>query len=157
MRRSVTVLASLCLVAGCGGSRPPSVLDGLWSAGQPACEAGVGVRFTSEAIEAVYGDGTETLFAHPHYSLEGYGDDQRVRITYDLPRQPGGAESIGARGVLVLARGEDGRIIPEMHNLLDARTGAARLRLADDPARNVLSLMPCGPTPWRGGGLRGLS
>lgn len=156
MRRGLTILACSLVLAGCGGSRPPAELAGLWSAGPAACEAGVGVRFTSEAIETVYDDRSETLFAHPHYTLEGAGDARRVRITYELPRRPGGAQSVGARGLIVLTRGDDGRIIPETHNLLDGRTGAARLRIADDPARQVLALEPCGPNPWSVG-LRGLS
>jgi hypothetical protein len=157
MRRGFTVLAGVLFLTGCGeASHPPEELAGLWSAGPAACEAGVGVRFTSEAIETVYGERAETLFAHPHYTMEGEGDTRRVRITYELPTRPGGAQTVGARGVLLLARGDDGRIIPEMHNLLDGRTGAARLRLADDPAREVLALEPCGPSPW-GAGLRGLS
>lgn len=157
MPREPIILACLLFVASCGGgSRPPQELAGLWSAGPAACEAGVGIHFTSEAIEAVYGESSETLFARPHYKLEGEGDARRVRITYDLPRRPGGARSIGARGMIVLMHGEDGRIIPETHNLLDGRTGAARLRIADDPARALLSLQPCGPSPWSVG-LRGLT
>ncbi len=155
MRAKFALLAGLMLMAGCGGSHPPAELSGLWSAGTAACDAGVGVRFTARAIEAVYDERSETLFARPHYELEGGGDARRVRITYDLPHRPGGVQSVGARGMLVLVRGPDGRIIPETHNLLDGRTGAARLRISGDPAR-VLSLAPCGSNPWRSG-LRGLS
>ena len=156
MRRNFIVPVIALLLAACGGSAPPAELAGLWSAGQAACAAGVGVRFTAHAIETVYGERSEVLFAEPAYSLEGSGDTMRVRITYVLPHRPGGAKSIGARGMLVLARGVDGRIVPESHNLLDGRTGAARLRISQDPAREVLNLTPCGPSPWRGG-LRGLS
>jgi hypothetical protein len=156
MRRRFIFLACSLILAGCGGSRPPAELAGLWSAGPAACEAGIGIRFTSEAIEAVYDERSETLFANPRYVMEGDGDGRRVRIAYDLPHRPGGVRTVGARGMIVLTRGPDGRIIPETHNLLDGRTGAARLRIADDPARELLTLQPCGPNPWSVG-LRGLS
>ena len=39
---------------------------------------------------------------------------------------------MGAHGVVVLMRTNDGRISPEMHNLVDGRTGAARTRIVDD-------------------------
>jgi hypothetical protein len=60
----------------------------------------------------------------------------------------GGAHTLGARGVLVLARQPDGSISPERHTLIDGRTGAARARIIDDPAA-VLLLQPCGAHPWR--------
>jgi hypothetical protein len=144
-------------LAGCTSARPPSELSGLWSAGQAACDAGVGIRFGSRAIEAVYDDEEETLFEHPRYRVEDHGDNFRVRIFYDLPHRPGGVRSVGAKGVLVLVRGADGRIKPEAHNLLDGRTGSARVRITDDPASTALSLVPCGADhPWREG-LRGRS
>jgi len=154
--RTAVLSAALLAFAGCARERPPAELGGLWSAGQAACAAGVGVRFTEDAIEAVYENQRETLFASPRYRLEGRGDAFRVRIQYDLPHRPGGARGLGARGVLVLARDDAGRLAPVRHNMLDGRTGAARLRFVDDPAVAALSLEPCGPHPWRGG-LRGLS
>jgi hypothetical protein len=154
--RSIIAWLGLSLVSGCGGaSAPPAELGGLWSAGDAACAAGVGVRFTSEAIEAVYEDHRETLFDQPRYVVENAGEDFRVRITYDLPRITGGANRVGAHGVIVLAR--DGRgIAPEAHNLIDGFTGTARLRIDDDPAVTALTLQPCGRHPWRED-LRGLS
>lgn len=127
----------------------------MWSAGPAACEAGVGIRFGSDAIQAVYDEEHQTLFERPRYRVEDGGDNFRVRIFYDLPHQPGGVRSVGAKGVLVLAREPDGRIGMQGHNLLDARTGSARVRIANDPAMTALSLEPCDAEhPWREG-LRG--
>lgn len=152
---TLTALIGIALTAaGCSAARPPEELSGLWSAGPAACAAGVGVRFNADAIEVVYARQTEVLFERPRYHVEDGGDDFRVRILYDLPRMAGGARSLGAHGVLILARQADGSIAPETHNLLDARTGAARLRIADDPAQTALTLAPCGAHPWRQG-LRG--
>lgn len=156
MPRLRLALVGLALLAGCGGGvRTPSELGGLWSAGQAACAAGVGVRFTPEAIEAVYDEQRETLFARPRYQVLERGEQFRVRIVYELPHRPGGARIAGARGVLVLVRDED-RIELASHAMMDGRTGAARMRIGDDPVSAALSLEPCGPHPWRGG-LRGLT
>lgn len=153
-RQPIAVLGFALAVGSCSGASRPEELSGLWSAGPAACEAGVGVRFEADAIEVVYERQSETLFANPRYELERGGDNFRIRITYDLPRVTGGARSIGAHGVIVLTRGSDGRIQPEMHNLVDGRTGATRTRIVDDPAVTALSLQPCGDHPWREG-LRG--
>lgn len=153
--RLFLVLGLGLAAAACGGSAPPRELHGLWSAGQAACAAGVGVRFGSDAIQAVYDQQRETLFEHPTYEVEGHGDAFRVRISYELPRRPGGAHVVGARGSLVLVRDGRGGIVPEAHNLIDGRTGAARVQLDNDPALAVLSLKPCGEDhPFREG-LRG--
>jgi hypothetical protein len=139
----------LCLAPACAGpARPPEELGGLWSAGPAACAAGVGVRFNADAIEVVYEDETATLFDHPRYQLESSGISFRVRITYDLPRVTGGARVAGARGVVVLARQPGGGIAPLTHSIVDARTGAARMRIAGDPAVAALTLSPCGAHPW---------
>ena len=116
----------------------------MWSTGPAACDAGVGVHFGGRAIEASYDRQRETLFENPRYTLVRGGRMFRVRIVYDLPRLPGGAYSVGARGVVILARQPDGRIAPEIHNLLDARTGAARLQFVGDPAVAALTLTKCG-------------
>jgi hypothetical protein len=113
-----------------------------------ACAAGVGIRFKSDAIEAVYDRRSETLFANPRYELRGRGPF-RVRIVYDLPRVAGGAHVAGARGVVELTRRPNGAIAPTLHNLLDPRTGAARLQLTDDPAIAALTLTSCAPGMWR--------
>lgn len=144
------------LAAGCGGARPPAELSGLWSAGPAACQAGVGLRFGARAIEAVYDDQTERLFRHPRYRVERTGEAFRVRIVYELPHMAGGVRSAGAYGVFVLARQPDGGIAPMSHNIVDSKTGAVRLRVADDPAVSLLTLTPCGAHPW-GESLRGLS
>ena len=154
VRPHLAVFGLALAVASCAGSEPPAELSGLWSAGPAACEAGVGVRFAADAIEVVYARQNETLFDNPRYQLERGGDNFRIRITYDLPHVSGGARTVGAHGVIVLTRGSDGRIAPEMHNLVDGRTGAARTRIIDDPALTALSLQPCGDHPWREG-LRG--
>jgi hypothetical protein len=159
MARAIFALFGAAVAAaGCAGPRPPSELSGLWSAGPAACAAGVGVRFSDDAIEAVYDRQVETLFERPRYEvLEDIGQTFRVRITYELPQLAGGARSVGAHGVLVLARQPGGGIAPERHTLMDARTGAARLRIAEDPATTLLTLEPCRPDhPWREG-LRGRS
>lgn len=150
----VALLGLALAATGCGGSRAPEELSGLWSAGPAACEAGVGVRFDVSGINAVYDSQTETLFAHPRYDVLSRGGQFRVRIVYDLPHQIGGARAAGAYGVLVLAQRADGGIGLDAHNLIDPRTGAARLRMLNDPAAQLLALQPCGPPPW-GEGLRG--
>lgn len=157
MTRLRALLALVCLGAlgACADRAPPQELGGLWSAGAAACEAGVGVRFQADAIEAVYDDERQTLFARPHYVVERRGEAFRVRIRYNLPHRPGGARNPGARGELVLVRVGEG-VALSSHQLLDGRTGAARVRLADDPAVRALNLQPCGPHQWRGD-LRGLS
>jgi hypothetical protein len=55
----------------------------------------------------------------------------------------------GAHGVLVLVRQPDGGIAPLTHSIVDARTGSSRMRIADDPAVQALTLAPCGAHPWR--------
>lgn len=150
MARRISALLGLALAAGgCAGAAPPDELDGLWSAGPAACAAGVGVRFGADAIEAVYDDEAEILFEQPRYEEVSSEDRFRVRITYALPRLPGGARSAGAHGVIVLAQQPGGGLAPEAHTLLDPRTGAARMRLANDPAVALLTLEPCGAHPWR--------
>lgn len=157
MARMPLIIAwlALALASGCAKAAPPPELDGLWSAGQAACDAGVGIRFTPEAILAVYEDEAEVLFAAPHYELQQGGAAFRVRISYALPRPVGGAAVNGAHGVLVLER-EGGRLQATAHNLIDQRTGAARLRIEDDPAMMTMSLTPCGRHVWRDD-LRGMT
>src|SRR5262249_44513443 len=148
--RLITACLGLSLLAGCERAAPPSELSGLWSAGQAACRAGVGIRFSPDAIEAVYeNDDRQTLFGHPRYHIENAGEDFRVRITYELPRVAGGARAAGAYGVLVLARTETGGIAPQAHNMMDGLTGTARLKIDNDPAMEALTLEPCGRHPWR--------
>jgi len=150
MARARFALLGLALAAaGCSGSRPPEELSGLWSAGPAACAAGVGVRFGGEAIEAVYDEQVETLFRRPHYEVLRDGEAFRVRIVYELPHVTGGARAAGAYGVLVLVRLPQGGIAPSQHAIVDGRSGAARLRISDDPAVRLLTLVPCGPHPWR--------
>jgi hypothetical protein len=147
-RRFIACLA-LSVAGGCSSSQPPPPeLAGLWSAGPAACAAGVGVEFGAEAISAVYEDGRQVLFDHPRYRVEGRDEAFRVRITYDLPSIPGGARTVGAYGVVVLAR-EGAMIAPVSHSLVDPRTGAARLRIENDPAVTALTLTPCGAHPWQ--------
>lgn len=148
-------LLALALV-GCGGARPPEELSGLWSAGPAACQVGVGVRFRSGAIVAVYDRQVEVLFARPRYEVARGGDSFEVRIAYDLPRITGGARTAGSHGVLVLARQRDGGLAPVRHVLVDGRTGATRVRLNNDPATSLMTLQPCGRHPWSGG-IRGLT
>jgi hypothetical protein len=155
MARARIFSALICALGlGACGSKPPAELAGMWSTGPAACEAGVGIRFNRQAIEAVYDRQRQTLFERPRYTLLRGGRMFRVRIVYDLPRLPGGAYSVGASGVVILARQPDGRIAPVIHNLLDARTGAARLQFVGDPAVAALTLTRCGeslqPMPLRG-------
>jgi hypothetical protein len=155
MARALPLLAMLAFsLAGCNSGGPPAELHGLWSAGPATCAANIGVRFDSDAIAAVYDKQRQTLFEHPRYDVESRGDDFRVRITYALPVEPGGARSVGAHGVIELRRDADGGIGAVSNILLDPRTGSARLRFADDPALAALKLQPCG-APRRGQGLRG--
>jgi len=159
--RHVHLTLAFCVAAlasGCGAARPPRELDGLWSAGPAACAAGVGVKFERSRIVAVYGDQPQVLFSRPDYQREAGSHEFRVRIVYRLPRLPGGAGSAGAHGVLVLAQNPAGDLAPASHNLIDTRTGSARLRMVDDPALRSMALTPCdGPPPGsaHGAGLRG--
>jgi hypothetical protein len=147
--RQLIAWFGLSVATGCGAAQPPPAeLSGLWSPSEAACAGGVGVEFGAEAIAAVYEDERQTLFHHPRYQVEAGGERFRVRITYDLPRIAGGVRSAGAHGVLVLER--DGAVIaPVSNTLVDPRTGAARMRIADDPAVTALTLTPCGDHPWR--------
>jgi hypothetical protein len=139
----LALIGAVFAVSACG-SKPPPELAGMWSTGPASCEAGVGVRFEPDAIAASYDHARHVLFEHPRYTLLRGGRMFRVRIVYDLPRLAGGAYSAGARGVVVLERQADGRIAPVVHNLLDARTGAARLQFVGDPAVAALTLRRCG-------------
>ena len=152
MARQLSLLAALGLVlfqGGCGGARPPAELSGLWSAGDGACAAGVGVRFDPDAIAAIYATQRETLFERPIYAVESEASGFRVRIRYELPHRPGGVRAQGAHGVLVLERAPGGGLRVVSHNLMDPRTGAARARISEDPAETLLRLVPCGAHPWR--------
>ncbi|PZO46740.1 MAG: hypothetical protein DCF16_18645 [Alphaproteobacteria bacterium] len=157
MARWIIVWLGLSLAAGCGArDEPPTELAGLWSTGDASCAAGVGIRFTSDAIQAVYNDDeAETLFEQPRYQVVTAGEDFRVRITYALPSIEGHSRRPGAHGVLVLARHGE-LIAPVAHSLVDGLTGSARMRIADDPAVTALTLQPCGRHAWREP-LRGLS
>jgi hypothetical protein len=150
MQRAMALISLCFLGSACAEpSTPPAELVGLWSAGPAACAAGVGVRFEADEIRVVYEDETQTLFDRPRYNLESGGETFRVRITYALPRVTGGARVAGAHGVLVLARQPSGGLAPVMHTIMDGRTGSARMRIADDPAVQALTLAPCGAHPWR--------
>lgn len=150
MQRTAALLSLAFFASACAGpAPPPAELQGLWSSGLAACGAGVGLRFETDAIEAVYEDETQTLFDHPRYRLERSGEGFSVRITYQLPRVAGGARVAGARGVLVLARQPNGGLAPLSHSIVDGRTGSARMRIGEDPAVQALTLTPCGDHPWR--------
>jgi hypothetical protein len=140
--RSFLGVAGLALATACAAPAPEQ-LSGLWSANAASCDAGVGVRFNRDSIEVVYAHGSEPLFARPRYDLERTGEDFRVRIDYDLPRQAGGAASVGAHGVIVLAPDGRGGVTPDRHMLVDPRTGAVRIRFVGDPAVDALTLQPC--------------
>jgi hypothetical protein len=116
---------------------------------------GVGVRFGADAIEVVYPERAEVLFASPRYEPQREGEAFRVRITYDLPRLPGGAATAGAHGVIILSRAADGRLTPASHLLADPRTGAVRARIVGDPAIEALTLSPCAGAPRPEAPLRG--
>ena len=154
--RSLFAAFLVLAITGCSGARAPVELSGLWSAGPAACAAGIGVQFGADAIAAIYQRQRETLFKRPRYQIEPGAEDVRVRIQYELPRQPGGAYSAGAYGVLVLALGRDGGLRPESHNMVDQRTGSVRMRIVDDPALRAMNLQPCGghrsPAGLRGRG-----
>lgn len=111
----------------------------------------MGVRFDADEVAIVYDRQRQTLFDRPRYSLEPIADGKfRVRIEYDLPHEPGGAQVAGAYGVLVLEGEPDGALRPTAHNMVDARTGSVRLRIANDPAITALSLRSCDRTSTGG-------
>lgn len=145
MRASAAIL-TLCLASSaCAPSAPPRDLDGLWSAGPAACEAGVGLRFGADAIEAVYDGEAETLFDQPRYRTERRHGALYVRIRYELPSESAHGASYGE---LVLRRRNDGWLTPVSNRWIDARTGAARLRIGDDPLKDALTVRPCAPNAW---------
>lgn len=146
----VRILALCLLASACAGGHAPRQLAGLWSAGPAACAAGVGVRFDDDEIAIVYDRQRQTLFERPRYFVESAGPRFRIRILYDLPRRPGGARVAGAYGVLVLDGAPGAPLHPESHNLIDSRTGSARLRITGDPAISALALKPCGTSPHSG-------
>lgn len=148
----------MCLAAtssGCGAALgPPAELLGLWSAGPAACAAGVGLNFENNVIAARFHEDREVLFEQPIYRREGAGEHFRVRIDYQLPTPPGGVRAVGAYGAITLARGEDGRLHPVSHVMVDPRTGSMRMRIKDDRPLEALDLTPCDRHPWTLG-LRG--
>lgn len=140
--------------AGCLDSPPPPELQGLWSGGPAACAAQMGVRFLSDEVTAAFDDGrTQALLHDPEYAVERRGARLRVRISYALPA-PDDAPELAARGALTLERDSDGWLNVADHRLQDARTGAVRLILNDDPAARAFRLRRCGPDAWIEG-LRG--
>ena len=139
-----------------GANAPPAELAGLWSSGQAACDAQIGVEFNAKAVESTFQGDRQVLFAHPRYETEAAEHGFQVRIEYDLPRFAGGATASGAYGVIELERGEDGRLRPLSHTLIDPRTGSARTRIASDPVMSALDLVPCSGQSW-GHALRGRS
>ncbi len=149
--RFAALTGILLLLAGCSGG-PPRELSGMWSAGPAACAAGIGLEFGEKAVEAVYVDDREMLFARPRYEVMRRADPFRVRIRYDLP---GRAHSAGA-GVLDLERGEDGGLRPISHRFEDALTGSVRISIGDDPIVTAMRIQPCDRRSWIGN-LRGRS
>jgi hypothetical protein len=144
----------LACSSGCARSGPPEELAGLWSAGPAACEAGIGVRFETSAVAAIYENGGETLLKAPDYDVERRGARVRVRVVYQLPAAAGGARSPGARGVLIVERGGDGWLNAVTHRLEDTRTGSARIAIGSDPVAAAFHLRKCGAGAWIEG-LRG--
>jgi len=103
----------------------------------------MGVRFEPDAVAIVYDHDRQTLLERPRYTVEQAGPQFRIRIQYDLPQRPGGARVAGAFGAIVLEAAPGGRLRAASHNLIDARTGSARMRIAGDPAFAALSLTRC--------------
>ncbi len=146
MRASAPLAIALIFAAtGCGAGAGPRELDGLWSTGPGACEAGIGLRFAANAIDAQYGIDRVRLMERTRYTVERGGLRARVRIDYDLSP---------ARGVLVVERGVDGRLRAVAHSVRDPRTGAARVRLDGDRVAAAFNLGQCGADAWAEG-LRG--
>lgn len=146
--------ALVALICGCSphAAGPPLELAGLWSRGEGACAAQLGVTFSKEAITAQTPDGRAILFKNPVYELEQGGPRFRVRIRYALPSVPGRVTGRGRFGVLILARDAAGWLHPVTHHTQDTRTGSARLRLAQPYVTQALTLVRCGAN---GFGLRG--
>lgn len=157
MAGSRLIIAGLgfALAACSDAAAPPRELEGLWSTGDASCAAGVGIRFTQEAIVAVYPEEQEILFAAPRYDDISSEGRFRVRVTYALPDIDGAPPRPGARGEIVLSR-HGGLLAPERHVMIDGLTGSARMRIADDPVTTALTLQPCGRHAWREP-LRGLT
>jgi hypothetical protein len=154
LRKSGLVGVGACaLLAACGASRPPPELAGVWSRGQGACEANVGVVFARDAVRMDLMGAGDSLIARPSYAVERAGERTRVTIRYPLTRRPGGVSARG-QGVLVLERGADGWLRPVSHRIRDARTGSVRVRLDGvAPLEEAFTLRRCGDA-WIDG-LRG--
>jgi hypothetical protein len=150
----LAVTAAFVCLGGCSRGGPPEELAGLWSSGPAGCEAGIGVQFEPGAVAAHYVAGREPLLKGTAYEIERRGARVRVRIAYDLPTSPGGVRSPGARGVLVVERGDDGWLNAVAHRLEDSRTGSARINIGPDPIASAFHLRKCGPGAWIEG-LRG--
>ena len=154
--RLAGALTLTCALAACADQGPPRELAGLWSAGPAACAADIGVRFEPGEVALRYApEQSQTLMESPRYALERRGARLRVRISYRLPGA-GGDVARGARGVMVLERDNDGWLKVDSHLLEDTRTGAARVRLQDDPVARAFRLRQCGPNAWIEG-LRGMT
>jgi hypothetical protein len=127
-------------------------LAGLWSRGEGACEAKLGVTFAADAIWAQTPEGRSILFNEPIYELERGGSQFQVRIRYALPNVAGRVTGRGRFGILILKRDTSGWLRPLTHHSLDTRTGSARLRLNQPHLLQALTLVRCGAN---GFGLRG--
>ena len=142
--------ASVLALTGCGSERPPAELAGLWSAGPAACEAGMGLRFEDEAIAAVYDGQREVMFQNPRYRVEEHGEEFRVRVSLRLAAPTWRRAKASAHMACWCWRAtRRAALRPSSHNLIDARTGSARMRIVGDPTLSF-ALQPCGDHhPWR--------
>jgi hypothetical protein len=127
--RSVATLLALCAVACAPRPGPPPELEGLWSRGEGACEAGLGVTFGHDAVRAQTMDGQHTLFAAPVYSVERRGAVLTVRIRYQFPDVAGAVTGRGRYGLLELSQDREGWLRLVNHYSIDTRAGSARLQL----------------------------
>jgi hypothetical protein len=142
--RAWAVILSLCVVGCAARAGPPEELAGLWGRGAASCAMGMGVRFEQNGVWADRGGARDLWFEAPHYEVLQSGAHFQVRITYRLPRRPGGVDVRGGRGALILERNASGRLAVASHQFIDNQTGSARVSLARQPIERALELRRCG-------------
>lgn len=137
--RFVVAFGALAALAGCGQGGPPAELSGLWASGEGACAAGLGVRFSPDAVRLSYGPVSEVLVADPHYTVTRSADGLRAQIRFQVHSSDG--PWAGSWG---LSKGADG-VLRLAQPVSQSRTGPlTRVQLGGPTAAGALALRRCG-------------